>query len=156
MFLPRTCTPVWSRFAACASVSSLPSSMVSKSMLPTLATRTLKPKPRKKVYIIGGPGFGELEGHTLVIHKALYGLRSSGLRWHKRFADTLRDMGHDWTTGRAVTGTLHFLNGTPIDGFSKQQNTVETATYGSELVASIIATDQVIDLQLTLQYLGVG
>jgi len=22
---------------------------------------------------------------------------------------------HDWTTGRAVTGTLHFLNGTPID-----------------------------------------
>ena len=22
---------------------------------------------------------------------------------------------YDWTTGRAVTGTLHFLNGTPID-----------------------------------------
>ena len=37
--------------------------------------------------------FGELAGHTLIIHKALYGLRSSGLRWHKRFADTLRDMG---------------------------------------------------------------
>ena len=42
---------------------------------------------------------------------------------------------HDWTTGRAVTGTLHFLNGTTIDWFSKRQNTVETATYGSEFVA---------------------
>ena len=41
---------------------------------------------------------------------------------------------HDWTTGRAVTGTLHFLNGTPIDWFSKRQNTVETATYGSEFL----------------------
>mgnify|MGYP003446428752 CR=1 FL=1 len=37
--------------------------------------------------------FGDLEGHTLVIFKALYGLRSSGLRWHERFADCLRDMG---------------------------------------------------------------
>ena len=53
----------------------------------------LEAETKEKVYIIGGPGFGELEGHTLVIHKALYGLRSSGLRWHERFADTLRDMG---------------------------------------------------------------
>jgi hypothetical protein len=44
---------------------------------------------------------------------------------------------HDWTTGRAVTGTLYFLNGTPINCFSsKRQNTVETATYGSEFVAA--------------------
>ena len=27
---------------------------------------------------------------------------------------------HDWTTGRAVTGTLNFLNGTPFDWFSKR------------------------------------
>ena len=53
----------------------------------------LEATTREKVYIIGGAGFGELEGHTLVIYKALYGLRSSGLRWHERFADTLRDMG---------------------------------------------------------------
>ena len=44
------------------------------------------------IYIIGGPEFGELEGHTLVITKALYGLRTSGLRWHERFADCLRQM----------------------------------------------------------------
>ena len=53
----------------------------------------LEAEKKEKVYIIGGPGFGELEGHTLIIHKALYGLRSSGLRWHDRFANTLRDMG---------------------------------------------------------------
>ena len=62
---------------------------------------------------------------------------------------------HNWTTGRAVTGTLDFLNGTPIDWFSKRQNTVETATYGSEFVAARIATDRIIDMRMTLRYLGV-
>jgi len=62
---------------------------------------------------------------------------------------------HDWTTGRAVTGILHFLNGTPVDWYSKRQNTVETATYCSEFVAAWIATNQIIDLRMTLRYLGV-
>ena len=53
----------------------------------------LEAKTKERVYIVAGEGFGELKGHTLVIYKALYGLRSSGLRWHERFADTLRDMG---------------------------------------------------------------
>ena len=44
------------------------------------------------MYIIAGPEFGPLEGHTLVMNKALYGLRSSGLRWHEKLADSLRDM----------------------------------------------------------------
>ena len=48
---------------------------------------------KEKVYIKAGPEFGDREGHTLVIVKALYGLKSSGLRWHERFADVLRDMG---------------------------------------------------------------
>ena len=48
---------------------------------------------KEKVYIIAGKGFGKLEGHTSVINKALYGLESSGLRWHEKFSDTLRDMG---------------------------------------------------------------
>jgi hypothetical protein len=42
----------------------------------------LEVKTKEKVYIIGGPEFGPLEGHTLLVDKALYGLRSSGLRWH--------------------------------------------------------------------------
>ena len=29
----------------------------------------------------------------MVVFKALYGLRTSGLRWHERLMDTLRDMG---------------------------------------------------------------
>ena len=47
---------------------------------------------KEKVYIKAGPEFGEREGHYLVIVKALYGLKSSGLRWHERFADALRNM----------------------------------------------------------------
>jgi len=47
------------------------------------------------------------------------------------------------------------MNKTPIDWFSKLQATVETATFGSEYVAARICTEQVIDLRLTLRYLGV-
>jgi hypothetical protein len=55
----------------------------------------LEAETKERVYIAAGPEFGDLEGHTLVIFKALYGLRSSGLRWHERFADCLRDMGFE-------------------------------------------------------------
>jgi len=49
----------------------------------------------EKVYIIAGPEFRERQGHTFIIVKALYGLRSSGLRWHERLADVLRDAGFE-------------------------------------------------------------
>jgi len=48
---------------------------------------------REKVYFVAGPEFGDYEGHTLVIVKALYGLRTSGARFHDRFIDTIRAMG---------------------------------------------------------------
>jgi hypothetical protein len=51
----------------------------------------LKAETSEKVFIIAGPEFGELEGHTLVIFKALYGLRSSGLRWSKKFSSMYLD-----------------------------------------------------------------
>ena len=53
----------------------------------------LEAETKEKVYIIGSEGFGELEGHTLVIYKALYGLKSSGKRWHERLSDVLRSIG---------------------------------------------------------------
>ena len=53
---------------------------------------------KEKVYVIGGPELHELEDHVLIIQKALYGLKSSGLRWHERFADVLRDMGFTAST----------------------------------------------------------
>jgi hypothetical protein len=62
---------------------------------------------------------------------------------------------HCLATGRSVSGILHFLNKTPVDWFSKKQNTVETATYGSEFTVARIAVDQQIDIRLTLRYMGV-
>eukprot|EP00957_Ditylum_brightwellii_P165789 12622126-Ditylum_brightwellii.AAC.1 len=50
------------------------------------------------------------------------------------FADA--NLLHDVITGRSFTGIVHLLNETPIDWFSNRQNTVETATYGSELIAA--------------------
>ena len=47
----------------------------------------------EKVCIIAGPEFGDRQGHVLIIYKALYGLRSSGARWHDRFSDCLRAEG---------------------------------------------------------------
>ena len=38
---------------------------------------------KRKLYKVAGPEFEELQGHILVIHKALYGLKSSGLRCSK-------------------------------------------------------------------------
>jgi hypothetical protein len=49
----------------------------------------------EKLFIMAGPEFGELEGHMLIISKALYGLRTSGLRWHERFSQCLREMGFE-------------------------------------------------------------
>ena len=53
---------------------------------------------------------------------------------------------HDMLTGRLVTGILHLMNQAPIDWFSKNQPTAETATYGSDRTC----VEQIIDLQKTL------
>ena len=52
----------------------------------------LEADTREKVYIIAGPEFGEREGHTLVIKKALYGLKLSGKMWGKRCSDIFLSM----------------------------------------------------------------
>ena len=62
---------------------------------------------------------------------------------------------HDINTGKSLTGIIHLLNKTPIDWYSKKQATVETATYGSEFVAAKTCVEQVMDLRLSLRYLGV-
>ena len=46
---------------------------------------------KEKLYIEGGPEFQELEAHILVIHKALYGLKSSVLKWTQRIHDIMLD-----------------------------------------------------------------
>ena len=41
----------------------------------------LEATTKEKIYIVAGPEIEKLQGHTLVSQKALYGLKSSGLRW---------------------------------------------------------------------------
>ena len=48
---------------------------------------------REKLYIVGGPEFEELQGHVLVMYKALYGTRSGGACWHDKFFGILHHMG---------------------------------------------------------------
>jgi hypothetical protein len=62
---------------------------------------------------------------------------------------------HDMVTGRSVTAILHFLNQTLMDWYSKKQATVETATFGSEFITARTTIDQIVDLQMTLCYLGI-
>ena len=47
------------------------------------------------IYFIAGEEFDNfgMQGHTLTLHKALYGLRSSGQCWHSHFSQTLRSEG---------------------------------------------------------------
>ena len=62
-------------------------------MVGDIGNAYLEAYTKEKVCFVAGPEFGDLEGHTLIISKALYGLRASRARHHERFADTLRDMG---------------------------------------------------------------
>ena len=49
----------------------------------------------EKIYFIAGVEFAwfGMAGHTLTLHKAVYGLRSSGQCWHSHFSKTLRSEG---------------------------------------------------------------
>jgi hypothetical protein len=57
-----------------------------------IAVAYLEAYTKEQVYFVAGPEFGELSGHTLLINKALYGLRTSGARFHERLSDSLRAM----------------------------------------------------------------
>ena len=65
------------------------------------------------------------------------------------------DHAHDQLTRRSVTGILLFINSTPIKWYSKRQNTVETSTYGAELVALRIAIDIVVEFRYKLRMMGI-
>ena len=48
-------------------------------------------KTCEKIAFVAGPDFGEFAGHTLIIIKALYGLKSSGARYHDYWADEMHE-----------------------------------------------------------------
>ena len=53
----------------------------------------LEASTKEKVCTLAGPEFGPLAGHRLLVSKALYGLHTSGQRWHDRFAACMREEG---------------------------------------------------------------
>jgi hypothetical protein len=66
------------------------------------------------------------------------------------------DHAHDLVTRIHITGILVMLNNTPIIWISKRQKTVETSTYGSELVASRVAMELILEIRYMLRSLGVA
>jgi hypothetical protein len=65
------------------------------------------------------------------------------------------DHAGDKVTRRSQTGILIFCNKAPIIGYSKRQNSVETSTYGSELVAMRQAIELVKSLRYKLRMFGI-
>jgi hypothetical protein len=61
------------------------------------------------------------------------------------------DHAHDLVTRRSITGILVIINNMPIIWISKRQKTVETSTYGSELVTSRIAKELILEIRYMLR-----
>jgi hypothetical protein len=61
----------------------------------------------------------------------------------------------DLITRKSTTGLILFLNSTPVKWLSKRQNTIETSTYGAELVAGRMATEWAIEYRYKLRMLGI-
>jgi hypothetical protein len=66
------------------------------------------------------------------------------------------DHAHNLVTRISITGILVMLNNTTIRWISKRQKLVETSTYGSELVASRVATELNLEIMWILRSLGVA
>ena len=69
------------------------------------------------------------------------------------FVDT--DHAGNKVTRRSHTGIIIYCNLSPIIWFSKRQNTVETSTFSSEIIALRIATEQIEGLRYKLRMFGV-
>ena len=63
--------------------------------------------------------------------------------------------GSDKDTMKSVTAYHVLLGQTVVQTYSKRQNTIETSTYGSELVASKIAVEAALAMRQKLRMLGI-
>jgi hypothetical protein len=66
------------------------------------------------------------------------------------------DHAHDLVIRRSITGTLVMLNTTPIRWIYKRSKTMHTSTFGTELLASRIATESILDVRYMFRSLGVA
>ena len=64
-----------------------------KLMQGDIGNAYLESYTQEKVYFTAGPEFRHLAGHNYIIDKALYVLRSSGLRFHECLSTVLRQFG---------------------------------------------------------------
>ena len=96
----------------------------------------LKAKTTEKVYIVAGPEFGEREGHILIINKALYGLKSSGARWHERLFDVLWEMG--WRPYKANSDIWMKRNGDLWEYIAIYIDDLCIATKDPELITKML------------------
>ena len=51
-------------------------------------------KYREKIWTVAGPEFGSEEGKTMLVVRALYGLKSSGAAFRALLEEVLYDMGY--------------------------------------------------------------
>ena len=65
------------------------------------------------------------------------------------------DHASDQVTRRSTTGIILFANNTPLTWISRRQKTVETSTYGSELVAARVAVEVILEWRYKLRMLGI-
>jgi hypothetical protein len=66
------------------------------------------------------------------------------------------DYAHNLVTRRSITGILVMINNTALRWIFKRQKTVEISPYCSELVASRIATELILEVRYMYQRLGVS
>jgi len=103
--------------------------------------------------------------------------KTSGQNWSEMYPDAVEDIpkdmpipkgkpvtlttfvdadhAHDKVTRRSVSGILMLINNMPLQWVSKRQPMVEMSTYGSELIATRIAIDMIIEVRYKLRMLGV-
>ena len=79
------------------------------------------------------------------------------------FGDTVQltayvdaDHARNTVTRRSVTGIILLINNMPIAWISKRQRTVETSTFGSEMIAARIAVDLLVEMRYKLRCLGLN
>ena len=65
------------------------------------------------------------------------------------------DHAHNIITRRLVTEILLLINNTLLVWMSKRQRTVETSTFGSEMIAARITVDLIIKMRYKLRCLGI-
>jgi hypothetical protein len=64
------------------------------------------------------------------------------------------DHAGDKVTRRSRTGYIIYMNGAPIDWFSKKQNTIESSSFGSEFIALKTVMEKLRGLRYKLRMMG--